>query len=102
LRGLLPLTLTLSCWRLLSRQVPSMRVIGLLFVLGIDLTYLGLAGWAAPPLFSADWLAFLVGGAPATLGLALAHLWPPLVVTGIAIALLLARQKVDGGKRLVL
>jgi PTS system mannose-specific IID component len=92
LRGLLPLALTLSCWRLLTRQVPSMRVVGLLFVLGIDLTYLGLAGWAAPPLFSADWFAFLVGGTPATLGSALAYLCPPLVVTGIAIALLVTRR----------
>jgi PTS system mannose-specific IID component len=93
LRGLLPLALTLSSWWLLSRRVSSMRVIGLMFLLGIDLTYLGLAGWDVPPLFSADWVSFLTGGTPATVGTALAHLWPPLAVTGAAVGVLLVRRK---------
>jgi PTS system mannose-specific IID component len=92
LRNLLPLVLALSSWWLLSRRVPSMRVIGLLFVLGVDLTYLGLAGWAAPPLFSAEWSAFLAGGAPAGVGPALAHLWPPIAATGLALAIALLRR----------
>jgi PTS system mannose-specific IID component len=94
-RGLLPLALTLSSWWLLSRHVPSMRVIGLMFLLGIDLTYLGLTGWDAPSLFSADWVSFLIGGTPATVGTMLVHLWPPLVVTGVAIGVLVARRKTD-------
>jgi len=93
-RGLLPLALTLLvCW-LLSRRLPPVRAIGLLFVVGIDLTYLGLAGWSAPPLFSGEWVAFLVGGLPATAGSALAHLWPPLLVTGgAAIAFTVRRRR---------
>jgi PTS system mannose-specific IID component len=85
LRGLLPLALTLYTWWLLSRRVPSMRVIGTIFVLGVDLAYLGLAGRAAPPLLTTAWTAFLVGDTPATLGSALAHLWPPLLATGAAL-----------------
>jgi PTS system mannose-specific IID component len=93
LRGLLPLALTLGVWWLLNRRVPSMRVIGILFVLGIDLTYVGLAGRSAPPLFSAEWVAFLVGGVPATVASALAHLWPPLLATGVAVVVLLVRRR---------
>jgi PTS system mannose-specific IID component len=77
LRGLLPLSLTLLAWWLLSRRIPSMRVIAILFVLGIDLAYLGLAGSAAPPLLSRAWWTWLLGGA-------LAHLWPPLLASGLA------------------
>jgi PTS system mannose-specific IID component len=95
LRNLLPLLLALLCWWLLSRRVPSMRVIGLLFVLGIDLTYLGLAGWEAPALLSAEWLSFVAGGAPATVGSALAHLWPPLVATGLALGALVIYKRTN-------
>jgi PTS system mannose-specific IID component len=95
LRGLLPLALTLLAWWLLSaRRVLPTRLIGLLFVAGIDLTYLGLAGWSAAPLFTGAWLSFLVGGTPATVGTALGHLWPPLLVTGgAAIAFVVQRTK---------
>jgi PTS system mannose-specific IID component len=85
LRGLLPLGLTLFVWWICYRRVPSTRIIGLLFVLGIDLTYLGLAGGAAPPLFSVEWFAFLVGGVPTTAASAFTHLWPPLLATGGAV-----------------
>ena len=82
LRGLLPLALVGLCWWLLQhRRVSAFRVIGLVFVLGIDLTYLGLAGWSVPPLFSAEWLTFLVGDSQQTPLSALGHLWPPLVAT---------------------
>ena len=85
LRGLLPLTLTLLTWKLLSSRVSPMRMIGLIFVIGIDLTYLGLAGWSAPPLFSRDWIDFVVGGLPATVSSVLVHLWPPIVATALGI-----------------
>ena len=85
LRGLPALSLTLLAWWLLSRQVSSLRVIGTLFVIGIDLAYVGLAGWAAPPLFTRDWVDMLVGGRPAAVGSALVHLLPSLLVTGAAV-----------------
>ncbi len=86
LRGLLPLALTGSVWWLLSRRVSPTRIMGLLFALGIDLAYLGLAGQTAPPLFSSEWLAFVCGAdgkTPVTLWSALAHLWPPLTISGL-------------------
>jgi len=87
LRGLPALSLTLLAWWLLSRRVSSLRVIGILFVIGIDLAYLGLAGWSAPPLFTRAWVEMLLGGRPVTAGSALVHLLPPLLVTGVAAAL---------------
>jgi hypothetical protein len=99
LRGLLPLLLTLLAWWLLSRRVPSMRVIAIFFLAGIDLAYLGLAGPAGPPLFSRAWGVWLLGGAPVTAGSALAHLWPPLLATCLAAggwALLRVRRKRAG------
>jgi PTS system mannose-specific IID component len=95
LLGLLPLTLTLVIWWLLGRGVSAPRVIGLVFVAGIDLTYLGLAGSYAPPTFSRAWFAFLLGGLPVTLGPALTHLWPPLLATGLAVVVYLRRGKED-------
>jgi len=85
LRGLLPLLLTLGVWWLLARRVKPMQIIGLVFVLGIDLTYLGLAGGEVPPLFSGAWLTYLVGGERPTLLSALGHLWPPLLATALAV-----------------
>jgi PTS system mannose-specific IID component len=85
LRGVLPLSLTLISWWLLSRRMPSMRAIGLLFVVGIDLAYLGLAGTTAPPLLSGAWWEWVLGGAPLTVGRALGHLWPPLLATAVAL-----------------
>ena len=84
LRGLLPLALTAGVWWLLHKRVPAMRVIGLLFVLGIDLTYLGISGGSSIPLFSRDWVSFLAGGAGATWATAVVHLWPPLLATALA------------------
>jgi hypothetical protein len=84
LRGLPALSLSLLAWWLLSRRVSSLRVIGIIFVTGIDLAYLGLAGWDAPPLFTRAWAEMLVGGRPVTVGSAVARLLPPLVVTGVA------------------
>jgi PTS system mannose-specific IID component len=92
LKGLLPLAWTAGVWWLLNRHLSPLRVIGLLFVLGIDLTYLGLAGWSSPPLFSQDWLNFLFGGQGATLGTALLHLWPPLLATALAAIVVRVRQ----------
>jgi PTS system mannose-specific IID component len=85
LRGLPALSLTLLAWWLLSRRISSLRVIGILFVIGIDLGYVGLAGWTAPPLFTRAWVDTLIGGRPATVGSALVHLLPPLLVTGAAV-----------------
>jgi PTS system mannose-specific IID component len=85
LRGLPALSLTLLAWWLLSRRVSSLRVIGITFVIGVDLAYLGLAGWDAPPLFTRAWVEMLVGGRPVSVGSALAHLLPPLLVTGVAV-----------------
>ena len=97
LRGLPALSLTLLAWWLLSRQVSSLRVIGILFVIGIDLGYVGLAGWAAPPLFTRAWVDMLVGGRPATVGSALVHLLPPLLVTG-AVVVAWVRRRGRGGR----
>ncbi|MBL7201136.1 MAG: PTS system mannose/fructose/sorbose family transporter subunit IID [Anaerolineae bacterium] len=91
LRGLLPLALTLLAWRFLVRRGSPMRLIGTLFVAGVGLTYVGLAGREAPPLFSADWLAFLLGEQPVSRGSALAHLWPALLAAGLAVGTLLWR-----------
>jgi PTS system mannose-specific IID component len=95
LLGLLPLTLTMLIWWLLARGVSVPRVIGLVFVLGIDLTYLGLAGSAAPPLFSEAWLAFVLGGVPLTLGSVIRHLWPPLLATGLAVVAYVRRRRAE-------
>jgi PTS system mannose-specific IID component len=84
LRGLPALSLTLLAWWLLSRRVSSLRAIGVLFVVGVDLAYLGLAGQDAPPLFTRAWVDMLLGGRPATFFSALAHLLPPFVATGAA------------------
>jgi len=92
LRGLLPVTLVAFVWWMLAQHVPPMRAIGTLFLLGVDLTYLGLAG-SAPPLFTAEWGAFLIGGVPANLFSTLAHLWPPLLATGWAVVVLLRRRR---------
>jgi len=92
LQGLLPLALTLSVWWLLARRASLLHVIGLLFVVGIDLAYLGLAGGDTPPLFSAAWLSFLLGGA-VTLRMALLHLWPPLLATALGLVILLRRRR---------
>lgn len=89
----LPLALTLVVWRLLYLRVPSMRVIGGLFVLGIVLTYLGLAGSAAPSLFTVEWVAFVLGGTPATAATALAHLWPPILAILAFVAVSFLRRK---------
>ena len=93
LRGALPLLLTLVVWRLLSRGVSPMRAIGLLFVLGVDLAYLGLAGGEAPPLFGTDWAAYLVGGAPLRAGAVLARLWPPVLATATAVLAFALRRR---------
>ena len=98
LNNLLPLAWTVGVWALLNRRLSPLRVIGLLFVLGIDLTYLGLAGWSSPPLFSQEWLIFLLGGQGATLGTALLHLWPPLLVTVLAVIAGLAQQNKQSKK----
>jgi PTS system mannose-specific IID component len=92
LLGALPLGLTVGVWRLLYLRVHSMRVIGGLFLLGIVLTYLGLLGASAPPLFTADWVSFVLGGAPATVSSALAHLWPPLLAIAAALLVRLLRR----------
>ena len=92
LLGFLPLALTVSVWWLLSRHVSPLRVIGFVFVAGIDLAYLGLAGGVAPPLFSLEWLAFLLGGHPVTVASGLIRLWPPLLATGLAVVAVLVRR----------
>jgi PTS system mannose-specific IID component len=89
----LPLVLTLAVWRLLYLRVPSMRVIGGLFVLGIVLTYLGLTGRTAPSLFSAQWVTFVLGGTPVTVTSALMHLWPPIVAILAFVAFAFLRRK---------
>jgi PTS system mannose-specific IID component len=93
LLNLLPLALTVGVWRLLYRRVPSMRVIGGLFVLGIVLTYLGLAGRSPPSLFSQDWVSYVLGGRPITVLSALVHLWPPLLAIAASIVLAFVRRK---------
>jgi PTS system mannose-specific IID component len=89
--GLLPLAWTAAVWWLLSRRLSSGHVIGLLFVIGIDLTYLGLAGWSSPPLFSREWLRFVIGGPGSTLATAMLHLLPPLLATILALVVALTR-----------
>lgn len=96
LRGLLPLALIAGVWWLLRRRIPAVQIIVMLFALGIDLTYLGLAGWTSLPLFSREWAAFLVGGEGATVFSILVHWCPPLLATGVA-AIILLRQR--GKKR---
>jgi PTS system mannose-specific IID component len=86
LRGMLPLGWTLCAWWLLARRVPSLRVIGIGFVAGIVLAYLGMAGSWAPPILTAEWALWLVGGAPVTWRSALAHLWPLLATIGLTAA----------------
>jgi hypothetical protein len=96
LRGLLPLTLTLFVWWLLHRQVKPVVAVGVLFLIGIDLTYLGLLGDNELPLFSAQWIEYVIGSRPGTLMTALAQLWPPLVLTSVAVLAFVvwrARQK---------
>jgi len=96
LRGVLPLGLTLGCWWLHVRGVSSMRVIGMVFVLGIGLTYLGLVGnpaQAAPPLLTRDWVLSLLGGPPVTVGSALGHLLPAVLTVGGVVAWLSLRRK---------
>jgi hypothetical protein len=92
LLNLLPLALTVIVWRLLYLRVPSMRIIGGLFALGVVLTYLGLAGRSPPPLFSRDWMAYVLGGQPLTFASALAHLWP-LLLTFVALVVLALLQR---------
>lgn len=93
LRGLLPLALTLGVWALLRRGVPSIRVIGVLFVLGIDLTYLGLLGQASPPLLSPEWRAFLSGGFHTAALVALYWSVPVLATAWVAAALVAGRSR---------
>jgi PTS system mannose-specific IID component len=91
LRGLLPLTLTLFVWWLLHKQVKSVVVVGVLFLIGIDLTYLGLVGGAEQPLFSPQWVEYVIGSRPSTLGAAMVHFWPPLVVTSVGLLVFVLR-----------
>ena len=92
LLGLLPRMWTAGVWWLLNRGTSPLRVIGFLFVIGIDLTYLGLAGGASPPLFSSEWLRFVIGGPGTTPRSALLHLWPPLLATLSAVMVVLVRR----------
>jgi mannose/fructose/N-acetylgalactosamine-specific phosphotransferase system component IID len=96
LRGLLPLVLIASVWWLLRHRFSPLRVVGLVFAAGIDLSYLGLAGGSSPPLFTQAWITFVVGGAGRTIGSALAHLWPPLLATAVALILMFTRR--DAGQ----
>jgi PTS system mannose-specific IID component len=79
MRNLLPLLLSVGAWWLLERRVPTMRLIGTVFVVGILGTYVGLLGSWAPPLFGREWLEFLAGGSAVTLRSLLLHLWPALL-----------------------
>ena len=81
MHGLLPLALTGLTWWLLTRRVTAARVIVVLFAVGVDMAYLGLAGDSPPPIFTARWVAFLLGSDTPTLASTLAHLWPPLLAT---------------------
>ena len=90
--GLLPLAWTVGVWWLLNRRLSPLRVIGFLFVIGIDLTYLGLAGESSPLLFSREWLHFVIGGQGSTFTAALLHLWPPLLATLLAVIVYLTRR----------
>jgi PTS system mannose-specific IID component len=97
--NLLPLTLSLGVWWLLERRVPSMRVIGGLFVLGILLSYLGLLGPSVPPLLSAEWVDYLVGGQPATWASVFSHLWPFVLAFAAAVAMAVVWIAADRGTR---
>lgn len=96
LLGLLPLAWTVGVWWLLNRRLSPLRVIGFLFVVGIDLTYLGLAGESSPPLLSREWWHFVLGGQGATFLAAVRHLWPPLLATLLAVIAVLTRRKARG------
>jgi PTS system mannose-specific IID component len=98
LLNVLPLALTVVVWRLFYLHVPSMRVIGGLFVLGIVLTYLGLAGRSPPPLFTRDWVSYVLGGTPVTVPSALVHLWPPLLSIAASIVLAFVRQRRESSR----
>jgi hypothetical protein len=98
LLNLLPLALTAVVWRLLYLRVPSMRVIGGLFVLGILLTYLGLAGRSPPSLFTRDWVSYVLGGRPITVLSVLVHLWPPLLASAASIVLAFMRQRRESSR----
>jgi hypothetical protein len=78
LENLLPLALTLFVWWLLERRTPTMRLIGMLFVMGVLATYAGLLGSARSALFSRAWVDLLTGGSPVSLGSLFRHLWPVL------------------------
>jgi PTS system mannose-specific IID component len=95
LKNLLPLGLTLSVWWLLERRMPTMRLIGMLFVLGILATYAGLLGSASSALFSRDWVDLLIGVAPVSLGSLFQHLWPVLAALVAGGLLLLLRRRSD-------
>jgi PTS system mannose-specific IID component len=84
LENALPLALTLGVWWFLERRVPSTRLIGTLFLVGILATYAGVLGSAAPPLFSQAWVDLVVGGTPVTVGSLLRHLWPVLLTMAAA------------------
>jgi PTS system mannose-specific IID component len=88
LRGLLPLTLTLFVWWLLHKRVKSILVVVLLFAIGVDLTYLGIAGDRELALFAPEWTEYVLGGRSTAMAAALVHLGPPLVVTCVAILVL--------------
>jgi len=46
LKGLLPLSLTLLIWWLLSKKKSPLTIILVVFVLGLVGTYIGLLGWS--------------------------------------------------------
>jgi len=93
LHSMLPLLVTALVWALLARRVSSLWVIGLLFVAGIDLAYLGLTGGDAPPLFTREWAAFVLGGRPVTPAGLISHLWPPVLATAAICASALTRRR---------
>jgi len=92
LRGVLPLVVVCLVWWLLYKGFSPMRVVGVLFGLGVDMAYLGLAGWSAPALFTAQWRAFVLGGEGATMGSALLHLLPPLLATALVVGVLYRKK----------
>jgi PTS system mannose-specific IID component len=90
LKNVLPLAATLGVWWLLERRVPTMRLIGAIFLAGIVAAYAGVLGSSAPPLFGSAWVEWIVGGVPVTLGSLFLHLWPALlamVVGGLVLTL---------------
>jgi PTS system mannose-specific IID component len=95
LRSLLPLALTLGVWWLLERRMPTMRLIGMLFVLGIVATYAGLLGSADSALFGPAWVDLVTGGSPVTLGSLFRHLWPVLAAVIAGGFALLAGERSD-------